>query len=75
MVPLATLLGAQHYKASTGSAPPNIYIAQLTLHYLQIIFFFKSPIINIQQFVCIHRKTVWKIGIRAKYACYGDKKG
>ena len=34
MVPVATLLGAQHYKASTGfSSPKNI--AQLTSQHLQ----------------------------------------
>ena len=33
MVPVATLLGAQHYKASTGFSSPNI--AQLTSQHLQ----------------------------------------
>ena len=31
MVPVATLLGAQHYKASTGFSSPNKY-RTLTLH-------------------------------------------
>ena len=34
MVPVATLLGAQYYKASTGFSSPN-NIAQLTLQHLQ----------------------------------------
>ena len=60
MVPVATLLGAQHYKANTGFSFPNKYrttnIATLTK---------KSPtMIN----VCIHWRTVWKIGSHAKYA-------
>ena len=63
MVPVATLLGAQHNKASTGFSSPTKYrttnIALLTK---------RSPkkcliIIN----VCIHRRTVWKIGSHAKY--------
>ena len=35
MVPVATLLGAQHYKASTGFYSPNKNIAQLTSQHLQ----------------------------------------
>ena len=35
MVPVATLLGAQHYKASTGYSSPNKNIAQLTSQHLQ----------------------------------------
>ena len=35
MVPVATLLGAQHYKASTGFCSPNKTIAQLTSQHLQ----------------------------------------
>ena len=59
MVPVATLLGARQYKASTGFSSPYKHcttnIATLTI---------KSPIkIN----VCIHRSTEWKIGSRAKY--------
>ena len=62
MAPVSTLLGAQHYKVSTGFSSPNKYrttiIATLT----------KSPkkgqiIIN----VCIHRRTVWKADNYAKY--------
>ena len=36
MVPVATLLGAQHYKASSGFSFLLSYIAQLTSHHLQI---------------------------------------
>ena len=64
MVPVATLLGAQHYKASTGFSSPNKYrttnIATLT----NIKKVRKSPIIIN---VCIHRRTVWKTGNFAKY--------
>ena len=35
MVPVATLLGAQHYKASTGFSSPNKNIAQITSQHLQ----------------------------------------
>ena len=64
MVPVATLLGAQYYKASTGFSSPNKYcttnIATLTKN--------KCPkksriIVN----VCIHRRTVWKTGNNAEY--------
>ena len=59
MVPVATLLGAQHYKASTGFSSPNKYrttnIATLT----NINKYEKSPIIIN---VCIHQRTVWKTG-------------
>ena len=64
MVPVATLRCAQHYKASTGfSSPinkyPTINIEKLTKSLIR-----KCPkIIN----VCIHRRTVWKIGSHAKY--------
>ena len=64
MVPMATLLGAQHYKASTGFSSPNKYrttnIATLT----NIKKVRKSPIIIN---VCFHRRTVWKTGNYAKY--------
>ena len=64
MVPVATLLGAQHYKASTGFSSPNKYhttnIATLT----NIKKVRKSPIIIN---VCIHQWTVWKTGNYAKY--------
>ena len=58
MVPVATLLGAQHYKASTGFSSPNKHrttnIATLTKKSKE------SPImIN----VCIHWRTEWKTGI------------
>ena len=65
MVPVATLLGAQHYKASTGFSSPNKYrttnIATLTKINKKSE---KSPIIIN---VCIHRRTVWKTGNYAKY--------
>ena len=64
MVPVATLLGAQHYKASTGFSSPNKHRTTI------IAILSKSPkkklspiIIN----VCIHRRTVWKTGNSAKY--------
>ena len=64
MVPVATLLGAQHYKASTGFSSPNKHRTTI------IAILTKSPkkkfspiIIN----VCIHRRTVWKTGNYAKY--------
>ena len=64
MVPVATLLGAQHYKASTGFSSPNKYrttnIATLT----KIKMSENSPIII---YVRIHRRTVWKTGNYAKY--------
>ena len=64
MVPVATLLGAQHYKASTGFSSPYKYrttnIATLTKHKKVR----KSPIIIN---VCIHGRTVWKTGNYAKY--------
>ena len=63
MVPVATLLGAQHYKTSIGFSSPNKYrttnIATLTQKSPK-----KSLIITN---VCIHRRTVWKIGSHAKY--------
>ena len=59
MVPVATLPGAQHYKASTGFSSPNKH-RTTNIEILTI----KSPIIIN---VCIHHKTVWKIGSHAKY--------
>ena len=63
MVPVATLLGAQQYKASTGFSSPNIHrttnIASLKNKSEK-----NSPIIII---VCIHRRTVWKIGSHAYF--------
>ena len=65
MVPVATLLGAQHYKASTGFSSPNTY---RTTNFATLAKINKSEkkspiIIN----VCIHRRTVWKTGSYAKY--------
>ena len=64
MVPVATLPGAQHYMASTGFPSPNKYrtinIATLTTKNVRK----KSLIITN---VCIHRRTVWKIGSHAKH--------
>ena len=59
MVPVATLLGAQHYKASTDFSSPNNYCTTNFASLTNI----KSPekcliIFN----VCIHLRTVWKIG-------------
>ena len=34
MVPVATLLGAQHYKASTGFSSPNKYCTTITSQHL-----------------------------------------
>ena len=63
MVPVASLLGTQHYKVSTGFSSPNIYrttnIASRANKSEK-----NSPVIII---VCINRKTVWKIGSHAKY--------
>ena len=64
MVPVATLLDAQHYKASTGFSSPNKHrttiIATLTKSPKKKL---SSIIIN----VCIHRRNVWKTGNYAKY--------
>ena len=63
MIPVAALLGAQHYEASTGFSSANIYrttnIASLTNKSE------KSSLIII--IVCIHQRTVWRIGSHAKY--------
>ena len=65
MVSVATLLGAQYYKAITGFSSPNKYrttnnIATLTCTRKSE----KSPIvIN----VCIHWRFIWNIGNHAKY--------
>ena len=63
-VPVATLLGAQHYKASTGFSSPNKYrttnITTLTKKVKK-----KRSLIIIN--VCIHQRTVWKTGSYAKY--------
>ena len=64
MVPVATLLGAQHYKASTGFSSPNKYcttnFATLTKKKLKCP---KKSLMIIN--VCIHWRTVWKIGSHA----------
>ena len=64
MVPVATLLGAQHYKASTGFSSPNKYRTTNIATPTNIKKVRKSPIIIN---VCIHRRTVWKTGNYAKY--------
>ena len=60
MVPVATLLGAQHYKASTGFSS-NKHRTTITNKKSEKKL---SPIIIN---VCIHRRTVWKTGNYAKY--------
>ena len=62
MVPVATLLGAQHYKASTGFSSPN-------KHRTTIIATLKKrqKKVRSDNNVCIHRRTVWKTGNYAKY--------
>ena len=64
MVPVATLLGAQHYKASTGFSSHNKYLTTNIATLTNIKKVRKSPIIIN---VCIHRRTVWKTGNYAKY--------
>ena len=64
MVPVATLLGAQHYKASTGFSSPNKYRTTNMAKLTNIKKVRKSPIIIN---VCIHRRTVWKTGNYAKF--------
>ena len=59
MVPVATLLGAQHYKASTGFSSLTNH-ASLTSHNYQ-----KKSLIIIN--VYIDRRTEWKTGIHAKF--------
>ena len=63
MVPVATLLGAQHYKASTGFSSPNKYRTTNITTLTNIKKYEKSPIIIN---VCIHQRTVWKTGNYAK---------
>ena len=62
MVPVATLLGAQHYKTSTGFSSLTNH-ASLTSHNEQKKKKKSLIIIN----VCIDRWTEWKTGIRAKF--------
>ena len=64
MVPVATLLGAQHYKAGTGFSSPNKYRTTNIAILTKIKKSENSPIIIN---VCIHRKTVWKTDNHAKY--------
>ena len=61
MVPVATLLGTQHYKASTGFSSLTNH-ASLTSHNEKKK---KKSLIIIN--VCIDRRTEWKTGIRAKF--------
>ena len=63
-IPVATLLGAQHNKASTGFSSSNKYRTTNTATLTKIKKSEKSPIIIN---VCIHRWTVWKTGNYAKY--------
>ena len=62
MVPVATLLSAQHYKASAGFSSLTNH-ASLTSHNEQKKKKKRLIIIN----VCIDRRTEWKTGIRAKF--------
>ena len=64
MVPVATLLGAQHYKASTGFSSPKTY---RTINFATLAKINKSEKSPIIINVCIHRRTVWKTGSYAKY--------
>ena len=64
MVQVATLLGAQHYKTSTGFSSPNTYRTTNFATLAKINKSEKSPIIIN---VGIHRRTVWKTGSYAKY--------
>ena len=64
MVPVATLLGAQHYKASTGFSSPNKYCTT-NIATLRKNKSLKKSLIIVN--VCIHRRTVWKTGNYAKY--------
>ena len=61
MVPVATLLGAQHYKASTGFSSLTNH-ASLTSHTQKKK---KKSLIIIN--VCIDWRTEWKTGIYAKF--------
>ena len=59
MVPVATLLGAQYYKASTGFSSPNKYC---TTNMATLTKSPKKKLSPITINVCIHRRTVWKTG-------------
>ena len=64
MVPVATLLGAQYNKASTGFSSPNKVSHNYPRNTAKINKSEKSLIIIN---VCIHWMTVWKTGSYAKY--------
>ena len=64
MVPVATLLGAQHCKVSTCFSSPNTYRTTNFATLTKINKSEESPIIIN---VCIHRRTVWKTGNHSKY--------
>ena len=63
MVPVATFLGAQHYKASTGFHSPNKHRTTIIATLKKVQQKLSPIIIN----VCIYRRTVWKTGNYAKY--------
>ena len=64
MVPVATLLGVQHYKARNGFSSTNTYH---TTNFATLTKLNKSEKSLIIINVCIHRRTVWKTGSYAKY--------
>ena len=64
MVPVATFLGAQYNKASTGFSSPHKYRTTNNATLTKQKKSEKSPIIIN---VCIHWMTVWKTGNHAKY--------
>ena len=64
MIPVATLLGAQCYKASTGFSSPNKYRTTNTATLKKIKVRKKRKSDNNQY---IHRRTAWKTGNHAKY--------
>ena len=64
MVPVATLLGAQYYKASTGFSSSNQYC---TINIATLTKIKKSEKSLIIINVCIHWRIVWKSGNYAKY--------
>ena len=67
MVPVATLLHAQRYKASTGFSSPNSITKYRTTNLATLAKTNKSEKSPIIINVCIHRRTVWKTGSYAKY--------
>ena len=64
IVPVATLLGARHYKTSTGFSSPNTY---RTTNFATLAKINKSEKSLIIISVCIYRRTVWKTDSYAKY--------